>query len=320
MKVGLIGTGTMGRTHAQAWAQRSDLGVLSAVYTPSEKARQFAADWGLSACDTLAELLEQVDIVDICTPTPQHCELTLQAAQAGKHVICEKPIALTLADADQMISACAKAGVRLFIAHVLRFFPQYAAAWQQVQAGAIGTPQVLRLSRISAPPSGRSWLLNETESGGVSLDLMIHDLEFARWVAGEVVTVYATASRAGEKVAVQATLSHAGGAISLVEAAWAAPAGIFRTSLDIAGTTGVIEWSSDAPAPLQRHGPAPTATPQGAALPALAGDPYALQLWHAYDAIATGQPFLIETADARAALAIALAVQQSIQTGQAVNI
>lgn len=319
MKVGLIGTGTMGHTHAQAWAQRK--GVLSAVYAPSDKARQFAADWGLSACATRPELLEQVDILDICTPTPQHAHLTLQAAQAGKHVICEKPIALTLAEADAMISACAAAGVRLFVAHVLRFFPQYAAAWGQVQAGSIGTPKVLRLSRLSAPPAGRSWLLDEAQSGGPALDLLIHDLDYARWVAGEVERVYATESRAGEKVAVQATLTHAGGSISLIEGGWAAPPGVFRTSLDIAGTAGVIEWSADALPPLRRHGPAPeVATAQGAALPALAGDPYAAQLWHAYDAIGTGQPFLLEASEARAALAIALAVGQSIQTGQAVNL
>lgn len=319
MRVGLIGTGVMGVTHARAWQQRPEF--LTSVYTPSDKARAFAQQNNLNACHTLEELLRQVDIVDICTPTGQHPGLTRQAAQAGKHVICEKPIALTLTEADEMIQDCQQAGVRLFIAHVLRFFPQYHAAWQQVQAGAVGHPKVLRLTRISAPPAGREWMLDETQSGGVAVDLMLHDLDFARWIAGEVTRVYAVNSRKAGKVVAQANLTHASGAISLIEAAWAAPTGVFRTSIDLAGTTGVIEWSSDTRPPLQWHGSNPIADVlDGPIRPAAAGDPYALQLWHAYDAIQSGQPFLIEPADARADLALALAVNRSVQSGQPVEV
>ncbi|RJF73066.1 gfo/Idh/MocA family oxidoreductase [Deinococcus cavernae] len=318
MKVGLVGTGLMGQTHAQGWAQRP--GVLSAVYGTSDSAPRFAQHFGLLPCASYAELLEQVDIVDICTPTPSHAEYAVQAAHAGKHVICEKPLALTLAEVDRVLQAALATGTRLFVAHVLRFFPQYRAAWQQVQAGAIGVPRILRLSRVSAPPSAGSWLLDETRSGGVPLDLIIHDLDFARWIAGDVQSVYALDTRQAGRVMVQATLTHLGGAISLVEGGWAAPPGVFRTSLDIAGTTGVIEWTSDAPPPLKTHGlPGSGGITEGASLPALsAADPYAAELWHAYDAIQTEQPFLIEAQDARAALALGLAVQRSLQSGQPV--
>lgn len=320
MRVGLIGTGLMGRTHAQGWMQRP--GVLTAIYSSSRGAADLARHFNLIHCATYAELLEKVDILDICTPTPSHAEYAMQAAQAGKHLICEKPLALTLKDADQMLQAVSDAGVRLFVAHVLRFFPQYRAAWQQVQAGAIGTPKVLKLTRVSTPPTPGSWLLDEQQSGGVPLDLMIHDLDFARWVAGNVQEVYAQETRKAGKVMVQATLAHTDGAITLVEGGWAAPPGVFRTSLDIAGTAGVIEWTSDAAPPLVASGP-PESVPEqdGAALPALsADDPYAAELWHAYDALQTGQPFLIEPDDARRSLALALAVQQSIHSGQAAQV
>ncbi len=318
-RVGLIGTGLMGTVHAQAWAQRP--GVLCAVYALDDRARDFAARFGLIPCATLDDLWAEVDVVDICTPTPSHAEYAVQAARAGKHVLCEKPLALTLEDADPIIAACAQAGVRLFVAHVLRFFPQYAAAQAQVHSGAIDDPRVLRLSRMSSPPSPGSWLLDEAQSGGVPLDLMIHDLDYARWIAGEVTSVYATESRQAGRITVHATLSHIGGAISLIEGGWAAPPGVFRTALDIAGTTGVIEWTSDAVPPLQAHGAVPTTAEQdGAALPDLgADDPYAAELWHAYDALESGQPFLIEPADARAALALALAVRRSIEFGQPVD-
>ena len=316
MRVGLIGAGLMGGVHAQAWAQRP--GTLRAVYAPGKAERDFAERWGARACASLEAFWTEVDVVDICTPTPTHAAYAVQAAGAGKHVICEKPLALTLSEADEVISACQAAGVRLFVAHVLRFFGQYRAAWEQVQLGAVGEPRVLRLGRLSTPPAAGSWLLDEAQSGGVALDLLIHDLDFARWVAGEVETVYAAQTRRGERVTVQATLSHVGGAISLVEGGWAAPEGVFRTALDIAGTAGVIEWTSDAAASLQSHGPVTQGAQVGAALPALsADDPYAAELWHAHDQLESGGPFLIEPADARAALQLALALRRSVSSGQA---
>lgn len=324
LRVGLIGAGLMGRTHARAWGDLP--GVLSAVVVPpgDENAARFAEDFGLLACATPEELFEQVDIVDLCTPTPTHRPLTLAAARAGRHVICEKPVALSVEDAQAMRRGCEDAGVRLFVAHVLRFFPQYRAAQEQVASGRLGTPRVLRLSRVGSPPGAGSWLHDESQSGGVPLDLMLHDLDYARWLAGEVSSVYAVQSRQVGQVMVQATLEHTGGAISLIEGGWAAPAGVFRTSLDVAGTAGAIEWSSDALPPLRLLGaaPAPGAAAEGgppaASLPPLDGDPYAAELRHAHHAITHGLPFLVTPADAVAAVALGLAVRQSLATGQAV--
>ena len=310
----------MGRAHARAWAELP--GVLVAMYVPDEGARTVARQYGIQECETLEELFGQVEAVDLCTPTATHLPLTLAAASAGRHVLCEKPAALTLEDAVGMRDACERAGVRLFVAHVLRFFPQYRAARERVVAGEIGVPRVLRLSRVGTPPTPGSWLLDEVQSGGVPLDLMLHDLDYARWIAGEVASVYAVQSRQEDKVMVQATLQHSDGAISLIEAGWAAPAGVFRTSLDIAGTAGVIEWTSDQPSGLRRHGGelAESAGEQiGASLPPLEGDPYAAELHHAHHALQHGSPFLIMPDDAIAAVALGLAVQQSLNSGLAVT-
>ncbi|WP_407542316.1 Gfo/Idh/MocA family oxidoreductase (plasmid) [Deinococcus radiomollis] len=320
LRVGLIGAGVMGRTHARAWAGLP--GALVAMYVPDEGARTLARQYKLQECERLEDLFAQVDAVDLCTPTDTHLPLTLAAASAGRHVLCEKPAALTLEDAVGMRDACERAGVRLFVAHVLRFFPQYRAARDRVVAGEIGSPRVLRLSRVSTPPTPGSWLLDEAQSGGVPLDLMLHDLDYARWITGEVASVYAVQSRQEGKVMVQATLGHSGGAISLIEAGWAAPAGVFRTSLDIAGTTGATEWNSDLPAGLRRYGPelAESAGEQvGASLPPLEGDPYADELHHAYHALQHGLPFLVTPDDAVAAVSLGLAVQQSLNSGQAVT-
>ena len=316
LRIGLIGAGVMGRTHAHAWAGLP--GALVAMYVPDDAARTLARQYQLRECDTLEDLFSQVDAVDLCTPTATHLPLTLAAAAAGRHVMCEKPAALTLEDAVSMRDACDRAGVRLFVAHVLRFFPQYRAARDRVVAGEIGSPRVLRLSRVSTPPTEGSWLLDEAQSGGVPLDLMLHDLDYARWIAGEVQSVYAVQSRQEGKVMVQATLQHVGGAISLIEAGWAAPVGVFRTSLDIAGTSGAAEWTSDRPAGLRRHGAALAEQPgeqEGASLPPLDGDPYADELHHAYHALHHGLPFLVTPHDALSAVSLGLAVQQALDSG-----
>ncbi len=87
-----------------------------------------------------AALLNDVDVIDICTPTHLHYEMVLQAAAAGKHIICEKPLARTVTQAQDMIRACRTAGVKLFVAHVVRFFPEYALAKAQVDQGKVGKP------------------------------------------------------------------------------------------------------------------------------------------------------------------------------------
>ena len=110
----------------------------------------------------MAALLDDVDVIDICTPTHLHHEMVLQAAAAGKHIICEKPLARTVAQAQEMIRACRTAGVKLFVAHVVRFFPEYALAKAQIDHGKIGKPGVIRLTRGSYRPKKPSgnWFLD----------------------------------------------------------------------------------------------------------------------------------------------------------------
>jgi predicted dehydrogenase len=119
--------------------------------------------------------------------------MVVEAALAGKHVICEKPLALTLPDAQAMVGACAAAGVRFFVGMVVRFFPQYRAAKELVAQGRIGQPGVLRLKRVAYLPMKPcdNWYIDETRAGGIVIDLMIHDFDYARWVAGDVERVFA---------------------------------------------------------------------------------------------------------------------------------
>jgi predicted dehydrogenase len=322
MRVGIIGTGTMGEVHAAAWRSiGAELAGCSS--SNSAQAEAFARRYKIRSFRDHSELLNNVDIVDICTPTATHKPLVLAAAKAGKHLICEKPIALTVEDAQAMIDACQ--GIRFFVGMVLRFFPQYRSAKQLVTTGRIGELGVLRLKRVSyVPQNPGAWYFNEALSGGMVVDLMIHDFDYARWLAGEVERVFALKTHAdsGSAQYVQAVLRLKSGAIALIEGGWAYPPGVFRTGFDLSGTDGLIEWSSDQLSPLITFFPPKVEETASVGLPTsgLADDPFAAELRHAYQSIQSGAPFEVTAEDALEALRISLAVKKSVETGKPVKL
>lgn len=325
MRVGIVGAGTMGSVHAAAWAQTE--AELVGVHSLRAGA-ELASRYGAKAFDRYEDLLEAVDVVDLCVPTDLHPAMTLQAAAAGKHVVCEKPLALTLEQGEAMITACERAGVRLFVAMVVRFFPQYRAAQQLVAGGQLGSLGVLRLKRAAYQPRKEvdNWYLDEARSGGMVVDMMIHDFDYARWLAGPVARVYARSARGqvpaspGDYALV--TLRFASGAIALIEGAWANPPGVFRTGFDLAGSAGLIEWSSDEPVTLRTFlEPRPgEAAAVGLPLAPLAEDPYTTQIKHVHRALVTGEPFAVTPQDALEALRIALAARESLKSGRVVRL
>lgn len=325
--VGIVGTGFMGETHLAAWLAE---GVQPVVFSRDpEQAAGLAGRFGVAVASSFEELLERVDVVDVCSPTHRHAEHAIAAAEAGRHVICEKPLARTLQDAEVILAACARNGVGLFVAHVVRFFPEYEAAQRIVAGGAIGDPAVLRLKRASFRPrqAPGHWLFKPEQSGGMVVDLMIHDFDFARWVAGEVLTVHCRSLATDRPdVAVDhafAILTHASGAISHLTGSWAYATPSFRTSLEIAGSHGLVEHDSEASRPLVMYlhpGAEGAAGPVGLPASPLAEDPYRLELREFRRAIERGTPARVGARDGVEALRIALAAEESARSGQVVRL
>lgn len=327
MRVGIIGAGLMGGVHAAAWnqtpAQLTGIFSLDAV-----QVNKLAAEQNATAYDTIEALIDAVDVVDICTPTFTHHPIALQAAAAGKHIVCEKPLARTYQQGQEMIAACAEAGVHLLVAHVVRFFPEFASAKAVVDSGDIGRVAVVRLTRAGALPgwAAENWLHDPEKSGGMILDLMIHDFDYARWIAGEVKSVYAKSLQGQQPGAPTdysiAILTHHDGAISNIEGGWTYPQGMFRTALEIAGDKGLIEHPAGSTAPISTH-IKETGEAGAVAIPAspLAEDPYTTEIKHFYDVISgTVETPRVTPQDALAALQIALAAQESATTGRPVQI
>src|SRR5688500_10595882 len=116
MRVGIAGAGFMGTVHAEGWAA-TEAEIAGFLADRSGQAQRLAEQHGARVFASYEELLADVDVVDLCTPTHTHGELALAAARAGRHVVCEKPLARTVEQAREVIAACEQAGVQLLVAH-----------------------------------------------------------------------------------------------------------------------------------------------------------------------------------------------------------
>jgi predicted dehydrogenase len=328
MKVGIVGVGFMGTTHAAGWAD-TPARIVGFTAETSREADALAKRYNAKVYPSLNAMLADVDVVDICPPTHLHHEMALKAAAAGKHVVCEKPLARTTQQAREIVTACHEADVQLLVAHVVRFFPEYALAHSAVREGQIGKPAVIRLHRGSYRPKkpAGNWFLDEEKSGGIFMDLMIHDYDYARWVAGEVESVSA---RRVTELHPDAPLdyglvilSHHSGALSHIAGAWAYPPPTFRTHLEIAGDRGLIEFDSDGTAPIQnlilKGGGADA---PDVALPSspVSESPYTTQIKEFYAALVEGRTPRVSATDGMVAVQIAEAAIQSARIGQPVKL
>jgi predicted dehydrogenase len=325
MRIGIVGVGFMGTTHAAGWAE-TPAQIVGFTAETNNEASKLAAQYKASVYASLDEMLPDVDVVDICSPTHLHHEMVLKAAAAGKHVVCEKPLARTTGQAQEIVAACKQAGVQLLVAHVVRFFPEYALARATVEGGQIGKPGVIRLHRGSYRPKkpAGNWFLDEEKSGGILMDLMIHDYDYACWVAGEVESVSARrVTEAHPDAPVDyglVILGHRSGALSHISGAWAYPPPTFRTKLEIAGDRGLIEFDSDSTAPIQNLILRSQADAPDVALPSspVSESPYTTQIKEFYRALANGETPRVTANDGLRAVQIAEAAIESAHSGQPV--
>ncbi len=325
MRVGIVGVGFMGSIHAAGWAE-TGAEIVGFVAETVEEAAGLAQQYQVKIYADLAAMLPDVDVVDICTPTHLHRDMTLQAAAAGKQIVCEKPLARTTEQALEMIAACRQAGVQLLVAHVVRFFNEYSLAKACVVRGEIGKPGVIRLSRGSFRPKkpAGNWFLDEAKSGGILMDLMIHDFDYARWIAGDVESVFAKKVSSGHPQAPidygLVILKHRSGALSHIAGAWAYPPPTFRTHIEIAGDGGLIEFDSADSAPILNLVARGGGDSPDVGLPSspVSESPYTTQIKEFYAVLCGEKQPRILAEDGLAAVQIAVAAIQSAASGQAV--
>src|SRR5216683_2680587 len=188
LKIGLIGAGRIGRLHAEHLTTRiPSAEVLIVADTFEETARQCAESFAIASfTQDYRAVLERPDIeaVVICSSTDTHARIIEEAAQAGKHIFCEKPIALDLPTIDRALDAVAHAGVKLQIGFNRRFDADYRRVRQAVEQGEIGRPHVLHIVSRDPDPPPIEYI---RVSGGIFLDMTIHDFDIARFLTGSEV-------------------------------------------------------------------------------------------------------------------------------------
>ncbi|HOI64313.1 MAG TPA: Gfo/Idh/MocA family oxidoreductase [Mesotoga infera] len=250
--IAILGAGMMGNVHARAYRAMGEISSLWIVDPVESRAKAISEKYGANVA-SFEEVLENgvIDIVDICTPTFTHGELAVRALEAGKHVFCEKPVALKIEEARAMDGAAKKSGRKFMVGHVVRFFPQYIRVRELAFAGDIGEIVMARLYRGGSFPSHGidNWFADIDKSGGVFVDLSIHDFDFLRKLLGPVKTVEARSvalSSERKKDSFDhgmAILRFESGALAHVEGSWAEPAGMpvnFGTFYEFVGTKGMI--------------------------------------------------------------------------------
>lgn len=340
LKIGLSGYGFMGHMHAQCYAATGEAGVAALADVEADKRREAEEKLGCRTYPSLGEMLAAggLDAVDICTPTYLHEEQVLAAAAAGKPILCEKPMSLSVASCDRMIAAAARAGVAFMIGQVIRFWPEYRIVKEMVASGRYGRVEWASARRWSPPPTWawRGWLQDPKLSGGAVLDLHIHDQDYIAWLAGAPKSVQACGIP-GPKGGVDAVLAlgwgHSSGARSSVEGSLSlSPAFPFNMALLVACEKATIRFDSAlSPSlvvyPFEGEAFAPALPPPPKTGPAeaqgnigsLGG--YYNEIKYFLECVASGaKPAVVTPEEAREAVKICLAVTRSAATGRTTEV
>lgn len=325
LRIAVVGAGRIGAVHARTVRDHGSAELVLVADPDAEAAARLAHSLGAAATDDADDALtsDAVDAVIVASPTPLHVPHTLTAVGAGKAVLMEKPVALEVTAVDACIAELGERADRVMVGFNRRFDPSVAEVSARVRAGEVGTvEQVTIISRDPAPPPAAYLKV----SGGIFKDMTIHDLDMARHLIGEIVSVQATGQHLDPTVedtydAATLTLTGRGGAVAVIVNSRHSVAG-YDQRIEVFGSTGTLEIANQRSSSVKLH--SATGTEQsGPFLPFFLERyqrAYAAELDAFVEAALTGAPQTPSIADGRAALALAEAAARSAATGTTVTI
>jgi myo-inositol 2-dehydrogenase / D-chiro-inositol 1-dehydrogenase len=250
VRVGLVGSQFISAIHAEALQQCAAAEIVAVASPTRPHVEAFAEKFNIPRRFTdYREMLAlaELDLVLIGAPNDLHCPITLAAAAAGKHVICEKPLCLNLAEAERMIDACRRADVRLMYAEELCFAPKYVRLKQLLDSGALGEPTLIKQSeKHSGPHAGHFWDVARS-GGGVTMDMGCHAIEFFRWMLGRQTKIRSVYAQLSTQVHREKTrgddnsviiLEFDNGCVAMAEESWTKPGGMDDCA-EVYGSKGV---------------------------------------------------------------------------------
>ncbi|MCA9132588.1 MAG: Gfo/Idh/MocA family oxidoreductase [Planctomycetales bacterium] len=341
---GIIGCGMISKFHARAIADIPGAKLVGCYNRTAPKAEALAQEFGGEATTELEQLLarDDLDVVSICSPSGAHMEPCLAAARAGKHVIVEKPLDVTLDRCDAMIEACDKAGVKLATIYPSRFHQSSKLMKQAVEAGRFGNlvlgDAYVKWFRTQEYYDSGAWRGTwQLDGGGALMNQAIHSVDLLLWLMGPAVEVMAhTATLAHERIEVEdvatATVRFANGALGTIEATTAAYPGSLK-KIELSGSHGtaileeesIIKWEfaeqSADDEKLREEMLGRTKTGGGAGDPSAIGHHAHAELFRDFlEAIEHDRPPAIDGREGRRSVELILAIYESAKTGQKVQI
>lgn len=326
LRIGIIGAGGIARVHAASYRKLENCQLVAVADVDAERGERLASEVGATYYPTAAQLLAEgaVDAVSVCLPHALHVDVTLQAAAAAKHVLCEKPIATSLADADRMIDACRAAGVRLMVGQTHRYYPAHVYAKRLLGDGQIGRLLFVN-DVIWAAHEGnenRAWRSDVAQNGGgIFMDNGIHAADRLRWFLDSEPTWVAARVGPGRGILAgeehgTALLGFANGVTATLQEAIGVPRSAGCCYLEFVGTEGVLRVDTWLGVKICRPGEAErTLEVPGDLLPG-----FDAEIAEFLAAIREDRPPAITGEDARASLALIQAIYESARTGQSIDL
>ncbi|MFN8007996.1 MAG: Gfo/Idh/MocA family oxidoreductase [Terriglobia bacterium] len=327
--VALLGAGNMGWRIAQSLQRLPEVRIRYVYSRSLSRAERLSKTCGAIPLDRQERIFEdaEVPIVFDCLPTFLRWGSLQKCVASAKHVFCEKPLALNEAMAGDIRQCLSGYGRIVTVGQVLRFFWEYARIRQMVLAEEVGQVGSIRLSRCVGYPGADSWFADREKSGGVILDLLIHDLDFLRWTCGEAKTVFAqstTASHAGKLEYALLNIQLESGAIAHLEGSWAHPAGSFQQTVEICGSRGMLSYDSLAARSTSWLSTAKieSAPESKISLPPIesSDDPYFSEVAQFIDAVRGKREPAVTWEDALRSCELAFAALESVRLGQPVYV
>lgn len=336
--LGIIGCGKIAGFHAGASARVKGLKLVAAADANRELCREFAVKYSIAPAGSVHELLTRpdVDIVSVCTPSGLHAKLAIEAADAGKHVLLEKPMALNLADADAIIEAGLRRGVQIGVISQLRFAPAVVRVKKAVDEGLLGRlvsgDIYMKYHRSQQYYDSGGWRGTwAMDGGGALMNQGIHGVDLLQHIMGPVATVSAHARTLVRRIEVEdtcaAVLEFANGALGVLQAATSVYPGQPRR-LEVNGERGTVALEEDCISAWAVEGQAVPddvvigrTTSGSASNPgAMSVDGHVRQLADMAAAVREGRAPLVDGAEGRRAVQLVMAVYESSRTGKLVRL
>ncbi|HUX65684.1 MAG TPA: Gfo/Idh/MocA family oxidoreductase [archaeon] len=329
--IAIIGQGYMGNAHATAWASIGKTDSIKYICTTHPKEGSVLAASKARYISELEIILKDKDVefVSVCSPTPTHRNIAIALLNAGKHVLLEKPIALTLPDAMAVADAASKSSGSLMIAQVVRFFLGYQKLRSAYDQGQLGTVLSVHARRLSPKPTWATWMSDESQSGGMLVDFSIHDFDQLNFYLGRPVDVFTMQSSPTGPAEI--TIRYENGGIGQVQSFMNNSVDVpFTSTIDLLGTKGLGHYEFSAVSATEESKDSISTSVNGVHVFSTgtntfdqidSDDPYGRQIAYFWQQATAGLPYDVSpTSAAITALQVALTAKQSLKEARVVSL